>query len=264
MSLWNALNRAMVLAGTTLLAACYAVSAWGQGAGELLKPTGGRLPESATVSVATLRVPAQAWKHLERARLAAEHHRDEEFERESAKALEIAPKFAEMYRLRAAVELDAHQYEAAISSMQTALRCDPGTLWGSVMLAGAYNGLHRFHDALLVLNAQRGQEADSWQAMYERARAEVGAHDAASALHWSARALDAAPKDFADAHLVRANALILDERLREATGQLEIYLDSKGPQLHRSEVLAMRESLNARMAAAPQAQRQVQMEIASR
>jgi len=266
MSLWNPLNWVMVTAGTSVLAACCAVTAWGQGALDQRMAPAARLSAAPTVSVATLRIPQEAWKHFDRAKAAAEHHRDEEFERESAKALQIAPEFAEMYRLRATVQLGAKQYEAAIASVQAALRADPGTLWTNVMLAGAYNGLHRFHDALLVLDAQRGREAESWQAMYERARAEIGAHEAASALHWSARMLEAAPKEFADAHLVRANALILGERLSEAAGQLEIYLSSKGFQQHRPEVLALRDLVNSRLAAADRlaAAPQAQTEIASR
>jgi hypothetical protein len=54
----------------------------------------GALP---TVSAATLRIPEKAWTHFERARDAMQADRTEEFERETARALEAAPNFAAVY-----------------------------------------------------------------------------------------------------------------------------------------------------------------------
>jgi hypothetical protein len=73
----------------------------------------GALP---TVSVATLQVPAKAWTHFERARDAMQANRTEEFERETAKALEVAPNFAAVYLLRAIQEVSGPQFDAAIAA----------------------------------------------------------------------------------------------------------------------------------------------------
>ena len=237
MGIWKPLNRAMVVAaGMSVLAACYAVAAWGQVAGN-------KLQDSPTVTVASLSIPRSAWRHFEKANAAAQRHRTDEFDRESAEALEIAPNFAAMYLLRATVEVKANEFEAAIVNVEAARKVDPSAMWTTVVLAGAYNGMHRFRDALLVLNAKHGFESQTWQAMYERARAEVGSGDIAAALRSSAAALNAAPREFSDAHLVRANALMLGDRLSEAASQMDIYLQSKGPQMHHDEVVAMRDEI---------------------
>src|ERR1700731_1489968 len=54
-----------------------------------------------TISVASLKIPESAWIHYEKAREAAQENRIDEYERETRKALEIAPAFAEVYVLRA-------------------------------------------------------------------------------------------------------------------------------------------------------------------
>jgi tetratricopeptide (TPR) repeat protein len=272
MGLWSPWNRVMMLlAGTSVLAACYAVAAWGQvGDGQQQvgrqRPslTGDLLSGSPTVTVAGLQVPAQAWRHFQRAKHAADHHRDAEFQRESARALEIAPRFASMYLFRATVEVGQRHYPAAVASVQAAIEVDPGAMWTAVVLAGAYNGMHRFNDALLVLKAKRGLEAESWQAMYERARAETGLGDADAAVLWSGKALAAAPQWFIDAHLVRANALLLDGRLDEATAQMDLYLHSKTPQPHRAEVVALLDAVRSRTDAAMETKAAPQGQLASR
>jgi len=209
----------------------------------------GNLGRMATVSVAALRVSREAWRHFDRAKSAVEHSRLEEFERETAKALEIAPEFAEAHLLRATVLVRAMRFPAAVDEVEAARRSDPDVIWAGVILAGAYNGMHRYDDALRVLNAQHGIESDSWQAKYERSRAEIGLGDVAAGLRWSARALDSAPEEFADVHLVRANALLLGRRWSEAQSQMAIYLGSKTPQVHRAQVLALRDVVRAQVVA---------------
>ncbi len=192
----------------------------------------------AVVSVATLSVPGKAWKHFEKARTAARAARRAECLQEIDKALEIAPQFAEAYLLRADRAVVDRQFEAAIEDVLTAQRLEPTIAWSQVVLASAYNGLERFNDASLLLSNLQGKEADSWQAKYEMARAQVGRRDVEAALHWSEIALAAAPLDFADAHILRANALQIAHRWQEATAEMEAYLASRGPQTHRAEVLA--------------------------
>ncbi len=208
----------------------------------------GRLPQ--TVSVATLQVPAKAWKHFDKARAAADHNRLEQSQQESSKALEIAPGFAKAYILRASIELHERQYDKAIADVEAAQRSEPNVFWASVLLAGAYNSTHRYKDARLMLDNMRGPEADTWQADYERSRTEIGSGRVEAALYWSAMTRAAAPRKIIDVYLVRANALLLASRWEEARSELTFYLNSSGPQAHHDEALATLEMLKARIDAA--------------
>jgi len=195
------------------------------------------------VSVATLRVPEKAWRHFEKAKDAAQHNRLAEMDRETRKALEIAPDFAAAYLLRANSELRSRAFEAAIADVKEARRVEPDALWAGVLLAGAYNGMHQYEDARLVLAGLRGMEAQSWQAAYERARAATGLLDIEGALHWSSVAMACAPEEFPDVRLVRTNALIRAGRWSEAQSQMELYLQSKGPLERRADVMEALENV---------------------
>lgn len=191
-----------------------------------------------TVSVATLRIPERAWKHFAKAKVAAEHNRLAESERETSKAIEIAPDFAAAYLLRADSEVQAHSFAAAVANVKEARRVEPNLLWAGVVLAGAYNGLGQYEDAYRVLVDLHGTESQSWQAAHERARAAIGTRDLDGALRWSDVALHSAPDTFLDAHLVRANALILAHRWNDADTQMTTYLQSKVTLERRAEVSA--------------------------
>jgi tetratricopeptide (TPR) repeat protein len=168
-------------------------------------------------------------------------NRTEEFERETAKALAVAPNFAAVYLRRAIHEVSGHQFDAAIADVEQAQRAEPGVAWAGVILAGAYNGAHRWADAVIVLENLQGAEADTWQARYEWARAAIGRRDAEGALHWSEQAVAMAPANYAEVHLLRAHALSLAGRWPAAIAEMETYLATEQPQPHRAEVLAMLE-----------------------
>jgi tetratricopeptide (TPR) repeat protein len=215
-------------------------AAMGQGIG-MLQAQGllpGALP---TVSVASLRIPEKAWAHFDRAQDAMQANRAQEYERETAKALQIAPTFAEVYLLRAVQEVKAHRFDAAIGDVEQARRVEPGVVWAGVILAGAYSGEGRWADAVVVLENLHGAEADTWQARFERARAAIGQRDVEGALHWSAVALSIAPTSCAEVHLLRANALSLAQHWPAAIAEMEAYLAMDPPQAHRTEVLALLE-----------------------
>lgn len=198
----------------------------------------GALP---TVSVTTLRIPEKAWTHFDRALEAMQAKRMREYERETAKALAIAPAFADVYLLRAIHEVSEHQFDAAIADVEQARRVEPGISWAGVILASAYNGEHRWADAVVILDNLHGAEADTWQARYERTRSAIGGRDVEEALHWSEQTVSMAPANFAEVHLLRADALSLARRWPAAITEMETYLDAEQAQPHRAEVLAMLE-----------------------
>ncbi len=204
----------------------------------------GHLP---TVSVASLRVPENAWRHLEKAQRCLLRHDAEGYEREVTKALALAPAFPEALILRASQEVLGHRFEAALADVLAAQRADPGAMWATVVMASAYNGLHRYRDARVLLDNLHGPEADTWQATYELARAHVGCHDTEESLRLSAAALDLAPRDFADVHLLRSNALLLSRRWSEALSQLEAYMASARSPSNRPDVLSAIEAVKLRI-----------------
>ena len=193
--------------------------------------------ESHVVSAKLLQIPPKAWHHFKEARAAIERNQPEIAEREVAKALVVAPRFAEVYLLRATQQLHAGQYQAALETIAAARGIDPDLPWSGVLAAGAHNGLHHYNDAIAELERTRGGEADSWQLDYEQARAETGLRDSAAALHWSELAVASAPVGCTEARLVRANALQLAGRHSEVVTELENYLAEDRQGTHHAEVL---------------------------
>jgi predicted Zn-dependent protease len=211
----------------------------GAASAQLLPVQGRTWGPDQTVSVAALKVPAKAWEHFAKANAAVEANRREEFERESAKALAIEPKFAEVYLLRAHAKVMARQFDGAIEDVVEARRIEPEVSWAGVLLAQAYNGAHRFHDAVLALDTLHGWEADVWQAKYERTRAAIGLKDAEGSLRWSDATLAVAPDGYTEVHLLRANALVVAERWSGAVRELEAYLADDTKQTKRVQVVAL-------------------------
>ena len=191
-----------------------------------------------TVSVASLRIPEKAWRHLAKAASLVQQNRLIEADLESQKAITIAPDFAIAQLLRASVQVREGDFLAATVSVAEARRAKPDLQWSGVILASAYNGLQRYVEAQTALNALTGAEAVSWQASYERARSAIGLEDASGALHWSEAALAGAPAEFTDAMIVRANSLVLAGHWSDAAAQLEAYLQTDLSTHRRSEVLA--------------------------
>ena len=193
---------------------------------------------SRTISVQELLIPARAREHLEKARLAGEAHQPEIFARETERALALAPRFGEVYLLRAIQQLRLGQNEAALENVAASRRSRPDLPWSHVVGAGALTQLRRYDEAVAELLQAQGAEAESWQASFERARAEVGRGDADAALRWSELAVAAAPVGCTDALLVRANAFRIAGRVSEAIHQMELYLklDRRGE--NRAQVLA--------------------------
>lgn len=202
---------------------------------------------NSTVSAADLRIPHKAWQHFEKARAASEAGRADVFEREADLALAAAPAFTQVYLLRAARQLDAGQFNAAVATIAAARQIRPEIPWSGIVLASALAELHRYNEAAAEMDRVRGPEADSWQAKFERAREAIARRDVAGALHWSELALAASPAGCIDAHLLRANALQIAGRLAEAIAQMEAYLASDRPLPQRAEVLQVLEHTRARM-----------------
>lgn len=201
-----------------------------------------------SVSAADLHIPAKAWQHFERARTASENNQPDVFDREFAQALAADPSFAELYLLRAALELRRGQYDAALRTIETARALEPSLPWASIVVAGALTQLGHYDQALAELDRARGDEAGSWQDKFERARAELGRRHPEAALHWSQLAVTAAPAGCTDARLVLANAYQLSGQTPQAIAQLETYLAEDRQHTRRPQVQAALERTRAQQA----------------
>ena len=232
-----------------VLAAVFAIASEGLAGGQVAPGEGHTYTYRgpATISVATLKIPATAWKHFEKARSLAVKHRPAESEKESEKALAIAPTFAAARILQASQQLALRDFTGAIESVDRARKSEPDAQWSGLVLAGAYNSLHRYGDAMDVVLSLDGSEAECWQAKYEHARAAIGLGDLDEALKWSSDAWEAAPHDFTDAILMRANALMLAKHWAEASDKLYAYLARPGAEPHREEAQAALSRVTQRM-----------------
>lgn len=146
------------------------------------------------------------------------------YDRDGIRALAAQPGLAQAYLTAAADDITNARYESAIRKVVNARVLNPAIPNASILVAEALNALHRYEDAYLLLRSVPSPEADSWRAIYERARAEVGIGNAGGAELWSLRAVSTAPSTFAQAHLVRGQALLLAERWEEARTELNLYI----------------------------------------
>jgi hypothetical protein len=169
------------------------------------------------------RAAIEAQRHYRAARTAALAHQVESSARECAQALALAPSAAEIFLLRATQEIAAGRFDQALWNVARAQVLRPGIAFGETIMASIFNGMRRYEDAFLTLRGLEAPEGGSWQAIYERARAEVGMGNLQGSDLWSQRAVAAAPATFAPAHLVRGQALALATRWEEARAELTRY-----------------------------------------
>jgi hypothetical protein len=167
-----------------------------------------------------------AQQHYRAAREAALVHQTGVYERECGQALALAPSAGEIFLLRATQEVAAARYDAALWDIAKAELLRPRIAFGTTILASTFNGMRLYEDAFLALRDVEAPERESWQAMYERARAEVGMGDLHGSNIWSQRVLAAAPPTFSEAHLVRWQALAIAARWEEARVELALYQQS--------------------------------------
>lgn len=191
-----------------------------------------------TISTRQLSISPEAWNHYHRAAAAFTARRSELAEAESAKALALAPRFAEVDLLRAVAALAAGRSADTLTLLTAARVLAPDLPWLGIGVAGALNNLQRYDAAITELASIPGPEVSAWEAAYERARAEVGLADIDAALRWSQRAVTLAPPGCTDTRLVYANALRLAGRSTEATSELEAFVAEDRRGVSRPNVLA--------------------------
>ncbi len=86
-------------------------------------------------------------------------------ERNSNKALALAPKLPAAYSSRASIEVNRGSYDAAIADLQRALRMDPADTNAQLTLAHAYRDSGRLSDADSTYQHLLSENPNNWPAM---------------------------------------------------------------------------------------------------
>lgn len=86
-------------------------------------------------------------------------------DRNTKKALELAPQLSSAYASRADLELDRGEYEKAIADLDTALRFDPGDFDAQLTLAHTYEAIGKPDQADRVYSDLLQQRPNNWPAL---------------------------------------------------------------------------------------------------
>jgi tetratricopeptide (TPR) repeat protein len=201
-------------------------------------------PSQYIVSAAQLSVPASAGKHLE-----AAHRHFSKLDlrgavREIDRALEIDPRCAQAFSMRALVKLAMNDLSGAVDDAAHAIVLDPHDAEAYIALATAYNYLKQFQKAGEAARQALGIRPDAWQARLEMAKSLYGGGQYVLALS----ILEQVNKNFPDVHLVRADLLMCLGRSREAVEQFTLFLkqapnDSRDVQVQQIVATAGQTSL---------------------
>jgi Tfp pilus assembly protein PilF len=180
--------------------------------------------DSASVSVADMRVPDKARKALSKARELFAKKRTDDARKEIAKALEIYPRYAAALCERGIMNLVAGRFSDARSDFEESLKSDPNGGMAYIGFAAASNSEAKFDDAVRALDRGVALMPTAWQAYFEMARAYLGKGDFATALRNIDKAQQFMASDYPPLHLVRAHALLGVKSYTEAVAELEAYL----------------------------------------
>ena len=197
-----------------------------------------RLPRTSTatdgngntsVSVAQYRVPEKARDALKKAREASAKGKNDEAQKQLARALDIYPKYADALTLRAILKLDDKDLPGAVTDLQQAITDDENCAMAYLVMGAVFNTESKFDDAIRSLQRGESLAPNSWQAYFEMGRAFVGKAQYEPALRQLDRAQALAPRDYPPLHLVRAHAMMGLSNYSDAMTELRAYL-AKEPQ----------------------------------
>ncbi|HSK45679.1 MAG TPA: tetratricopeptide repeat protein [Candidatus Binatia bacterium] len=196
------------------------------------KPTDGIAGSS--ISVAQYRVPAKAREAYRKAHEAVEKGKMDDAHKHLTRALELCPNYADALTLRAVLELNQKDSQAAVADLDNAIQADGNNAMAYMVLGSALNMQGKFDEAIRSL--QRGQSLapNYWQGYFELGKSYIGKADYPAALRQLERAENLAPTDYPLISLLRAHALLAMKQFPEAMTALQVYLQ-KEPQGPNSE-----------------------------
>jgi len=197
------------------------------------------------ISVAQYKVPGKARDEYRRAREAMEKEKLEDAGKHLARALEICPKYADALTLRAVLELNQHNSEAAMTDLDSAVKADANYAMAYMVMGSALNMQSKFDDALRALQRGESLAPNFWQAQFEMGKAYIGKNDYASALGHLQRAQALAPQEYPLIYLLQAHALLALKQYPEAMSALQVYLQKDPQGANRVEAQKMLEKAQA-------------------
>src|SRR5579864_4165260 len=182
-----------------------------QGSG---KPADG--VEGNSISIAQYRVPAKAREAYRKAHEAVEKGKMDDAHKHLARALELCPNYADALTLRAVLELNERDSQAAVSDLDKAIQADGNNAMAYMVMGSALNMQGKFDEAIRSL--QRGQSLapNYWQGYFEMGKSYIGKANYPDALRQLERAEGLAPADYPLISLLRAHALLAMKQFPEA------------------------------------------------
>lgn len=214
------------------------------------------------VAISTRPLPAWMARIPDRARkshdagmreFAASNYKESQVHFEEA--TKLYPEYASAHSALGAALLAQKKQREAAAAFTAALKVDPHLLEACMALGSLYNADKKFAEAQPLLLTARRLRASDWRIHYQLAETFMGAEDwlqAEDSLRETARLHAEAP---ARVHLLLINALVRQDKYREALAAMDGYLerfpeDSFAKQV-RSKRDALRDELKKAAAQAP-------------
>lgn len=197
------------------------------------------------ISVAQYKVPGKARDEYRKARDAMEKEKLEDAGKHLARALEICPKYADALTLRAVLELNQHNSDAAMSDLDSAVKADANYAMAYMVMGSALNMQSKFDEALRALRQGESLAPNYWQAQFEMGKSYIGKNDYAAALGHLQRAQALAPQEYALIYLLQAHALLALKQYSEAMSALQVYLQKEPQGPNSAEAQKMLEKAQA-------------------
>jgi Tfp pilus assembly protein PilF len=190
-----------------------------------------------SVSVAEYKVPGKARDELKKAREASEKGKNDEAEKDVAKALEIYPKYADALTMRAILKMDSKDEDGAIADLQQAITDDENCALAYLVMGAALNLQSKFDDAIRALERGEALSPNSWQAYFEMGKSLVGKAQYQDALRQLDRAQSLMPREYPPLHLVKAHAMLALSDYTDAMAELQQYLakEPNGPNTQEAQ-----------------------------
>lgn len=179
---------------------------------------------SATVSVAQMRIPEKAMKALERARNAIAKNRQEEARKQLARAIEIAPAYADAYVVRGFMSFTDGDLQTAGDDFASAIKYDSNNGMGYIAMGAFYNAKGQFDDAIRELERGMSLAPTAWQAYFEISKTQLAKGNFEEALRQVTKAEGLTPKKYSPIYLVKGHALLALKAYPEAISEFEKYL----------------------------------------
>jgi tetratricopeptide (TPR) repeat protein len=152
-------------------------------------------------------IPSKAKDELQKAIQSFQHSDLGKANGYVAKALQVAPRFAEALTLQAVLQMAGNDFTSALQTLSRSATIDPKLPITHIVRASALNALGDARQAQAAAEEGIRLAGNSWQGHYELAKSLIGQQNFRQALPELDRAAQAAPSNFAELFLLRASAM---------------------------------------------------------